>query len=127
MSDYSAPAATAVGWPLQKWVEECERRDKKPKNFLPVTRQANPVRASVALLSAPLARYCIDTLGLTAGELMALAAGRTRRWSGTGTAFDTLGVFEGQFSANFVHEVVRSGQSGRASRGVVHSDPQHTL
>ena len=39
MSDYSAPAATAVGWPLQKWVEECERRDKKPKNFVPVTRQ----------------------------------------------------------------------------------------
>ena len=95
MSDYFAPAATAVGWPLQKWVEECERWDKKLKNFLPVTRQANPVRASVALLSAPLARYCIDTLGLTAGELMALAAGRTRRWSGTGTAFDTLGVFEG--------------------------------
>jgi len=39
MSDYFAPAATAVGWSLQKWVEECERWDKKLKNFLPVTRQ----------------------------------------------------------------------------------------
>jgi len=95
MSDYFAPAAIASGWPRQEWVEECERWDKRQKKFVPVTRQRTQFVLTWHSCRHRFARYCIDTLGLTAGELMALAAGRTRRWSGTGTAFDTLGVFEG--------------------------------
>jgi hypothetical protein len=72
MSDYFAPAAIAAGWPRQEWVEVCERWDKKQGKFVPVTRERTQFVLSWHSLRHRFARYCIDTLGLTAGELMAV-------------------------------------------------------
>src|SRR5450759_5476639 len=72
MSDYFAPAAIAAGWPQQKWVEECERWDKRQKKFVPMTRQRTQFVLPWHSCRHRFARYCIDTLGLTAGELMAV-------------------------------------------------------
>ena len=72
MSDYFAPAAIAAGWPHQEWVEMCERWDKKQKKFVLVTRQRTQFALPWHSLRHRFARYCIDVLGLTAGELMAV-------------------------------------------------------
>jgi integrase len=72
MSDYFRPAAIAAGWPHQEWVEVCERWDKKQQKFVPVTRQRTQFVLPWHSLRHRFARYCIDTLGLTAGELMAV-------------------------------------------------------
>jgi integrase len=72
MSDYFAPAAIAAGWPHQEWVEVCDRWDKKQKKFVSVTRHRTQFVLTWHSLRHRFARYCIDALGLTAGELMAV-------------------------------------------------------
>jgi integrase len=72
MNDYFAKAAIAAGWPHEMWVEECDRWSRKTNSYSRVTRQRTQFTLTWHSLRHRFARYAVDTLNLSPGELMAV-------------------------------------------------------